>query len=85
MKRWVSFILMHGIAWCLMAQGVTLSGVVVDKENGKPLANVIVMLKTEDGKAIFQYSTTNDKGVFSYNRFFISQGCVLFLFRARPM
>ena len=66
MKRWVSFILMHGIAWCLMAQGVTLSGVVVDKENGKPLANVIVMLKTEDGKAIFQYSTTSDKGVFSF-------------------
>ena len=38
-------------------------------------------------KILFEKHTKrcDDKGVFSYNRFFISQGCVLFLFRERPM
>ena len=65
MKRWVSFVLMFGMVMCLSAQGITLSGKVVDRENKEPLANVIVMLKTVDSKAILQYSTTDDKGLFS--------------------
>ena len=65
MKRWVSFIFMVGMVMCLSAQSITLSGKVVDKESKESLAQVIVMLKTEDGKAILQYSTTNDKGIFS--------------------
>ena len=51
MKRWVSFIFMVGMVMCLSAQSITLSGKVVDKESKESLAQVIVMLKTEDGKA----------------------------------
>ena len=65
MKRWVSFVLMFGMVMCLSAQGITLSGKVVDRDNKEPLANVIVTLKTVDSKAILQYSTTDDKGLFS--------------------
>ena len=48
----------------LSAQNMVLSGIVADKENGKPLSNVIVMLKTSDGKSILRYTTTNERGTF---------------------
>ena len=49
----------------LGAQTLTLSGTVTDDENGQPLANVIVMLKEADGKAILQYTRTNAQGAYS--------------------
>ena len=36
----------------------------IDKETDEPLSNVIVMLKTEDGKAILRHSMTGEKGTF---------------------
>ena len=48
----------------LPAQGITLSGRVIDQEKGEPLTHVIVMLKTDDGKAILRHSTTDERGTF---------------------
>ena len=64
MKKWVSFMVLWGMSVCLSAQSITVSGRVVDGENKEPLSNVIVMLKTEDGKAILQHSMTDEKGTF---------------------
>jgi len=65
MKRLVLFLIVCGVSMFLSAQSITLSGKVVDLEKGAPLSNVIVMLKTEDGKAILRHTTTDDKGAFS--------------------
>lgn len=53
-----------GMSMLLFAQSITLSGKVVDLEKGTPLSNVIVMLKTEDEKAILRHTTTDEKGAF---------------------
>ena len=65
MKRLVLFLIVCGVSMLLSAQSITLSGKVVDLEKGVPLSNVIVMLKTEDGKAILRHTTTDEKGTFS--------------------
>ena len=65
MKRLVSLMIVCGVSMLLSAQSITLSGKVVDLEKGVPLSNVIVMLKTEDGKAILRHTTTDEKGTFS--------------------
>ena len=65
MKRLVLFLIVCGVSMFLSAQSITLSGKVVDLEKGVPLSNVIVMLKTEDGKAILRHTTTDEKGTFS--------------------
>ena len=65
MKRLVSLMIVCGVSMLLSAQSITLSGKVVDLEKGLPLSNVIVMLKTEDGKAILRHTTTDEKGTFS--------------------
>lgn len=64
MKKWVSFMVLWVMSMCLFAQGITLTGKVIDKETDEPLSNVIVMLKTEDGKAILRHSMTGEKGTF---------------------
>lgn len=64
MKKWVSFMALWVMSMCLFAQGITLTGKVIDKETDEPLSNVIVMLKTEDGKAILRHSMTGEKGTF---------------------
>ena len=65
MKRLLLFLIVCGVSMLLSAQSITLSGKVVDLEKGVPLSNVIVMLKTEDGKAILRHTTTDEKGAFS--------------------
>ena len=49
----------------LSAQSIVLSGIVTDQEKEEPLPYVIVMLKTDGGKSIFQYARTDEKGTFS--------------------
>ena len=65
MKRLLLFLIVCGVSMLLSAQSITLSGKVVDLEKGVALSNVIVMLKTEDGKAILRHTTTDEKGTFS--------------------
>ncbi|MBR5194291.1 MAG: carboxypeptidase-like regulatory domain-containing protein [Bacteroidaceae bacterium] len=60
----------------LSAQNRVLSGIVTDKENSKPLSNVIVMLKTSDGKSILLYTTTDERGSFSLEATTV-QKCIL--------
>ena len=64
MKRLVSLMIVCGVSMLLSAQSMTLSGKVVDGGSKEPLPNVIVMLKTEDGKAILRHTTTDEKGTF---------------------
>ena len=64
MKRLVLFPIVCGVSMLLSAQSITLSGKVVDLEKGVPLSNVIVMLKTENGKAILRHTTADEKGAF---------------------
>ena len=60
----------------LSEQNRVLSGIVTDKENSKPLSNVIVMLKTSDGKSILLYTTTDERGSFSLEATTV-QKCIL--------
>lgn len=65
MKRLVLFLMGCGLFALLSAQDTVFSGIVTDKEKNEPLAYVIVMLKTDNGKTILQYVRTDENGRFS--------------------
>lgn len=77
MKSYLLFLLFIVLnVFGLSAQNRVLSGIVTDKENSKPLSNVIVMLKTSDGKSILRYTTTDERGSFGLETTTV-QKCIL--------